>query len=70
MKSFNQWKENELPMQNDVKHMIGNPIFAIETNIGPLRKRILEGRTEEAIEVLNSIAQSIEQIKEFLVKLN
>jgi len=69
MKSFKQWSENELPLQNDTKHMIGNPIFAIETNIVSLRKRIIEGRTQEAIDVLSSIENSINHIKEYLAKL-
>lgn len=69
MKSYKQWAENEQPLQNDPKHMIGNPIFAIETNIAPLRKRIIEGRTQEALEVLESIETSLNQIKEFLVRL-
>lgn len=68
MKSFRQW-EAELPLQNDPKHMIGNPVFAIETNIMPLRKRIVEGRTQEALEILADIETSLARIKDFLAQL-
>jgi signal transduction histidine kinase len=44
-------------------HKIGNPIFAIETNLDPLKKRIVESRTGEAMEVAASIAVSVEKAK-------
>jgi signal transduction histidine kinase len=44
-------------------HKIGNPIFAIETNLDPLQKRIIEGRTDEATEVIDSIRVSVENAK-------
>lgn len=69
MKKFEKWlNENNLPLQNDIKHMIGNPVFAIETNLNPLRKRILNGKTDEAIEIVNEIEVALNKIKEFLMK--
>jgi len=44
-------------------HKIGNPIFAIETDLGPLRKRIREVRTDEAIEVTDNMQSSVEKAK-------
>ncbi|MGO9097338.1 MAG: sensor histidine kinase [Bryobacteraceae bacterium] len=44
-------------------HKIGNPIFAIETNLDPLQKRVIEQRTVEAVEVIGSIRASIENAK-------
>ena len=44
-------------------HKIGNPIFAIETNLDPLEKRVAEQRTSEAIEVVESIRVSVENAK-------
>lgn len=44
-------------------HKIGNPIFAIETDLAPLRKRIIESRTEEAIEVTDNMQSAVEKAK-------
>ena len=44
-------------------HKIGNPIFAIQTNLDPLQLRITENRTGEAIEVMGSIRISVEKAK-------
>ncbi|MEK7409613.1 MAG: HAMP domain-containing sensor histidine kinase, partial [Acidobacteriota bacterium] len=44
-------------------HKIGNPIFAIETNLGPLQKRVQEERIEEALDVMASIRVSVEKAK-------
>ena len=44
-------------------HKMGNPIFAIETNLEPLVKRIVDGRREEAVEVVHDIQESIEKAK-------
>ena len=44
-------------------HKIGNPVFAIETNLGPLQKRITEDRKDEAVEVVESIRGSVEKAK-------
>lgn len=70
MKDYRQWKENSIPLQNDPKHMIGNPLFAIETNLAPLRKRIVEKREAEALQILDEIQLSINKIKEFLSTLD
>jgi len=45
---------------------IGNKIFAIETNLDPLERRIMDGRVEEAIEILKSIRISVDHIKQLL----
>jgi signal transduction histidine kinase len=44
-------------------HKIGNPIFAIETNLDPLARRIREKRTDEALVVVGNIRSSIEKAK-------
>lgn len=47
-------------------HKIGNPIFAIETDLEPLNKRINEQRTKEAGEVVENIRSSVEKAKAFI----
>ena len=44
-------------------HKMGNPIFAIETNLDPLVLRTESGRVAEAIEVIRSIRNSVEKAK-------
>jgi signal transduction histidine kinase len=44
-------------------HKMGNPIFAIETNLDPLKRRIEDGRVAEAIKVVESIRSSVEKAK-------
>ena len=44
-------------------HKMGNPIFAIETFLDPLQKRIAEKRTADAIEVVKNIRASVENAK-------
>ncbi|MGA7383551.1 MAG: ATP-binding protein [Methylocella sp.] len=44
-------------------HKMGNPIFAIETNLDPLRRRIGDGRVGEAVEVVQRIRNSVEKAK-------
>lgn len=60
----------------DIKHLIGNPVFAIETNLECLRSRIgqmdsedLRGPSQvasEAYEICDAIQQSLETIKDVL----
>ncbi|MBF0563790.1 MAG: HAMP domain-containing histidine kinase [Nitrospirae bacterium] len=50
-------------------HKIGNPIFAIETGLGPLLKRISEGRKDEAVEVVDNIRSAVEKAKAFIDQL-
>lgn len=47
-------------------HKIGNPIFAIETDLDPLLKRIEEERKQEAAEVVSNIRSSVEKAKAFV----
>ena len=47
-------------------HKIGNPIFAIETDLNPLLKRIIEDRKAEAQEVIKNIRSSVEKAKTFV----
>lgn len=47
-------------------HKIGNPIFAIETDLEPLIKRIKEQRTGEAVEVIDNIRSSVEKAKAYV----
>lgn len=44
-------------------HKIGNPIFAIETNLNPLKRRVEENRKEEALDIISSIRTSVEKAK-------
>lgn len=44
-------------------HKIGNPIFAIETDLNPLALRVDQGRTAEAQEVIDNIRSAIEKAK-------
>jgi signal transduction histidine kinase len=44
-------------------HKMGNPIFAIETNLDPLQLRIEDGRPLEAIDIIQSIRRSVEKAK-------
>jgi signal transduction histidine kinase len=44
-------------------HKMGNPIFAIETNLDPLKRRIEDGRVGEAVKVVQSIRNSVEKAK-------
>lgn len=44
-------------------HKMGNPVFAIETNLDPLSRRIAEQRTAEAQAVVASIRTSVEKAK-------
>jgi hypothetical protein len=55
------------PTIDNLDHFIGNPLFAIETNLNPLRKRIREGRVEEALEIVDNIETSINQAKTALL---
>jgi len=47
-------------------HKIGNPLFAIETNLDPLEKRIFEHRTDEALAVIKRIRRSVEKSKDIV----
>jgi len=47
-------------------HKIGNPIFAIETDLDPLVKRIREDRKAESQEVVENIRASVEKAKAFV----
>jgi signal transduction histidine kinase len=47
-------------------HKIGNPIFAISMELGPLEKRIREGRAEEALEVVKAIKVSVDKASRIL----
>lgn len=47
-------------------HKIGNPIFAIETDLDPLVRRIREKRTPEAMDVIKNIRSAVEKAKCFV----
>lgn len=47
-------------------HALGNPIFAIETILDPLEKRLAEGRLDEAMEVAKRIRVSVEKSKKII----
>jgi hypothetical protein len=54
--------------ETDIEHTVGNALFAMETNLISLKKRIQDGRTEEALKITDNIQQSIEKAKEGLWK--
>jgi signal transduction histidine kinase len=56
------WKE----ISFSAAHKIGNPVFAIETDLEPLVKRIREQRTPEAIEVVDNMRSSVDKAKAFV----
>lgn len=56
------WKE----ISFSAAHNIGNPIFAIETDLDPLVKRISEQRKAEAMEVVDNICASVKKAKLFI----
>lgn len=56
------WKEISFA----AAHKIGNPIFAIETNLDPLVKRIRENKTEEVNEVIADIHLSVDKAKSII----
>lgn len=47
-------------------HKIGNPLFAIETELDPLLKRLHEQRTAEAEESIDNIRSAVEKAKNFV----
>ena len=47
-------------------HKIGNPIFAIETDLDPLQKRVNENRANEASQVIGNIRSSVDKAKAFV----
>lgn len=47
-------------------HKIGNPIFAIETDLDPLLRRIHEQRTADAVEVVDNMRSAVEKAKGFV----
>lgn len=69
MKKFNQWLESMDQNIQNLDHFIGNPLFAIETNLEPLRKRIRESRIEEALQIVNDIEISVEKAKMALIQV-
>jgi signal transduction histidine kinase len=56
------WKE----ISFSAAHKIGNPIFAIETDLDPLIRRIREQRAAEAVEVVTNIRSSVDKAKAFV----
>jgi len=46
---------------------LGNKIFAMETNLDSLRKRIKEGRVVEALEIVSSFELFISVIKNIII---
>ena len=49
-----------------LENAIGNPVFAIETLLDPIRKRIKDNRLDEALLLINHIQLSLEKIKNVL----
>jgi hypothetical protein len=57
-----------MSLANDPKHVIGNAVFAIETNLYTLNLRISmkQENMDNVKEVLTDIQRSLERIKNFL----
>jgi hypothetical protein len=55
--------ENDL--SKDIHHVIGNSVFAIETNLEALKRRVLQNKTEETLKIIDDITVSIN--KNFLI---
>lgn len=64
------WRTAFWTVSQDVKHSVGNPVFAIETNLHPLIKRIEENKVEEAVQIIQDIHVSVEKIKDCLARLS
>ncbi len=47
----------------DFGHTFGNPLFAVETNLGPLERAIEKLHTDEALDILKDIRTSVERMK-------
>ncbi len=48
----------------EVQHVVGNSLFAIETNLSSLRRRCKD--VPDAPDLMDSIQRSIEKIKKFI----
>lgn len=51
---------------NNLDHLVGNPLFAIETNIEPLRKRLIEKNHQECIDIVKEIEASFITIEKYI----
>jgi signal transduction histidine kinase len=56
------WKD----LASVAAHKLGNPVFAIETFIDPIEKRISENNQAEAIAILSDFRASIDKAKDIL----
>jgi hypothetical protein len=61
------------PLQNDIKHVVGNAVFAVESNIECLERRIqrsmIEGGDQaECFEILAEMVTALEKIKAFITE--
>ena len=61
------------PLADDIQHVIGNSVFAIETNIETLERRINRtmpagGDQTECNQILAEMVASIEKIKAFIAR--
>lgn len=55
-------------LATDINHTVGNSLFAIETNLGPLQNRIQRNDHLGCLEILCEIQASLEKAKEALHK--
>lgn len=51
-----------LPLEDQLDHVVGNAVFALETNMISLRRRT----NEEGRKILDEMQISIERIKEYI----
>ena len=55
-----------MKLKNDIAHIVGNALFAIETNLQPLQSRIQRNDHIGCLEILCEIQTSIEKAKDGL----
>ena len=59
---------NEDLLETDIEHTVGNSLFALETNLLCLEKRVAIGKTEEALSIIQEMKVSVEKAKSGLFK--
>lgn len=57
------------PLENDMKHVVGNATFALETNLHSIRLRCQRKQVDmnDILEVCDDMEKSVKRIKNFLL---
>lgn len=53
-----------------IRHMIGNPAFAIDLNLSVIERRIKDGKLDDALRLIEVVRGSLERIKAALLDLD